>query len=93
MDGTAPTGNFGGLAHAVRPGWPIDRRVNGRYYRDVNTNREERDFGLADLADEAWKPAAELGLLLIDPVFWGRGVRRGDERPVLVLPGLYGGDR
>jgi pimeloyl-ACP methyl ester carboxylesterase len=59
----------------------------------MNANREERDFGLADLADEAWKPAAELGLLLIEPVFWGFGVRRGDGRPVLVLPGLYGGDR
>ena len=59
----------------------------------MDANREERDFGLADLADEAWRPAAELGLLLIDPVFWGVGVRRGDERPVLVLPGLHGGDR
>ena len=59
----------------------------------MDANREERDFGLADLANEAWKPAAELGLLLIDPVFWGFGVRRGDGRPVLVLPGLHGGDR
>ena len=59
----------------------------------MNANREERDFGLADLADEAWKPAAELGLLLIEPVFWGFGVRRGDGRPVLELPALYGGDR
>jgi pimeloyl-ACP methyl ester carboxylesterase len=59
----------------------------------VNANREEGDFGLADLADEAWRPAAEFGRLLIAPVFWGVGARRGDGRPVIVLPGLYGGDR
>jgi len=38
------------------------------------------------------RPAAELGLLLGDPVFWGVGVPRGDGRPVLVLPGLFAGD-
>jgi pimeloyl-ACP methyl ester carboxylesterase len=59
----------------------------------MEATREERRFGLADLADEAWKPAAELGLLLVDRVFWGFGVDRGDGRPVIVLPGLYGGDR
>lgn len=59
----------------------------------METNREAADFGLAALADEAWKPVAEFGLLLIEPVFWGVGVRRGDGRPVLVLPGLYAGDR
>ena len=42
---------------------------------------------LAELANEAWEPAAELGLLLGDPVFWGWGVPRGDGRPVLVVPG------
>ena len=30
---------------------------------------------------------------MIEPVFWGVGARRGDGRPVLVPPGLYGGDR
>ena len=59
----------------------------------MNSARDTSGLGLADLAGEAWKPAAELGLLLVDPVFWGFGVRRGDGRPVLVLPGLYGGDR
>ena len=57
----------------------------------MKANREESDIGLASLADEAWRPAAELGLLMIEPVFWGVGARRGDGRPVLVLPGLYGG--
>jgi len=50
------------------------------------------EFGLADLADELWRPTAELALLMSDPVYWGVGVTRGDGRPVLVLPGLYGGD-
>ena len=59
----------------------------------MNVDREERDFGLADLADEAWRPAAELASLMIEPVFWGAGTQRGDGRPVLVVPGLYGGDR
>jgi pimeloyl-ACP methyl ester carboxylesterase len=59
----------------------------------VDSERFERDFALAELADEAWKPAAELGSLLVDSVFWGFGVNRGDGRPVLVVPGLYGGDR
>ncbi len=47
---------------------------------------------LAELVGRAWQPAAELALLLGDPVFWGWGVPRGDEHPVLVLPGLLGGD-
>jgi pimeloyl-ACP methyl ester carboxylesterase len=48
---------------------------------------------IANLAIGAWQPAAELGLLLADPVFWGWGVPRGDGHPVLVLPGLLAGDR
>jgi pimeloyl-ACP methyl ester carboxylesterase len=59
----------------------------------VNRSGDTSRLGLAELADEAWKPATELGLLLLDRVFWGVGVRRGDGRPVLVVPGLYGGDR
>src|SRR5260370_667397 len=31
--------------------------------------------------------------LLEDPVFWGWGVPRGDGHAVLVLPGLFAGDR
>jgi hypothetical protein len=61
--------------------------------KSVNANREDGDFGLADLANEAWGPAAELALLLVEPFFWGAGARRGDGRPMLVLPGLHGGDR
>lgn len=50
------------------------------------------DLSIADLATAAMRPAAEFGMLLGDPLFWGRGVARGDGRPVLVLPGLLGGD-
>src|SRR5713226_4040812 len=34
----------------------------------------------------------EFGRLLIDPVFRGVDVPRGDGRPVVVLPGLFGND-
>jgi pimeloyl-ACP methyl ester carboxylesterase len=59
----------------------------------MNSPVDLDDVGLAELASEAWEPAAELGSLLGDPVYWGWGVPRGDKRPVLVLPGLLGGDR
>jgi pimeloyl-ACP methyl ester carboxylesterase len=35
----------------------------------------------------------ELGRLLVDPVFRGGGVPRGDGRPVILMPGLGGGDQ
>lgn len=47
---------------------------------------------LTELAGHAWMPAAEFGTLVQDPIFWGWGVPRGDGHPVLVLPGLGGGD-
>jgi len=34
----------------------------------------------------------EFALLMADPVFYGVGVPRGDGRPALVLPGLFGND-
>jgi pimeloyl-ACP methyl ester carboxylesterase len=34
----------------------------------------------------------ELAALHRDPVFYGRGVERGDRRAVLVVPGLFGND-
>lgn len=41
-----------------------------------------------------WDPLAlrEWSALLRDPVFRGRGVRRGDGRPVLLIPGFLSGD-
>jgi triacylglycerol lipase len=41
-----------------------------------------------------WDPLAlrELSALLRDPVFRGRGVPHGDERPVLLIPGFLSGD-
>jgi triacylglycerol lipase len=35
----------------------------------------------------------ELGRLLVDPVFRGAGVPRGDGQPVILMPGLGGGDQ
>jgi pimeloyl-ACP methyl ester carboxylesterase len=35
---------------------------------------------------------AELARLMVDPVFLGRGVPRGDGRPVLLIPGFLAGD-
>lgn len=56
-------------------------------------NRPSSAAALTEIAGEAWQPAAELGLLLADPVYWGWGVPRGDGHAVLVLPGLFAGDR
>lgn len=41
-----------------------------------------------------WDPLAlrELTALLRDPVYRGRGVRRGDGRPVVLVPGFLAGD-
>src|SRR4051794_41861867 len=35
---------------------------------------------------------AELGRLLVDPVYRGHGVPRGDGGPVLLIPGFLAGD-
>ena len=42
------------------------------------------------LAELRWQ--AELARLLVDPVFRGVGVRRGDGAPVLLVPGFLAGD-
>lgn len=41
-----------------------------------------------------WDPLAlrELSALVRDPVFRGRGVPRGDGRPILLIPGFLAGD-
>jgi pimeloyl-ACP methyl ester carboxylesterase len=44
-----------------------------------------------NLANESWA-WAEFVQLLADPVFYGAGVRRGDGRLVVVVPGLFGND-
>lgn len=38
------------------------------------------------------RAGAELAALHASGVFWGRGVRRGDGRTVVVVPGLFGND-
>jgi triacylglycerol lipase len=49
--------------------------------------------GLAGDAVRAWRPVAEFWALLQDPVYWGWGVPRGDRHSVVLLPGLFAGDR
>jgi pimeloyl-ACP methyl ester carboxylesterase len=39
-----------------------------------------------------WRAGIELGRLVADPVYYGIGVPRGDGRPVVVVPGLFGND-
>ena len=50
---------------------------------------EDRWWG-DHLRETRW--ALELSRLLADPVFHGRGVPRGDGRPVILMPGFGGGD-
>lgn len=45
-----------------------------------------------DMLRQEGRSLAELAALHRDPVFYGRGVPRGDGRLVLVVPGLFGGD-
>ncbi len=55
---------------------------------------------LPDVPGERWwgdhlretRWALEASRLLADPVFHGRGVPRGDGRPVILMPGFGGGD-
>jgi pimeloyl-ACP methyl ester carboxylesterase len=42
------------------------------------------------LAETRW--ILEVGRLVVDPVAYGRGIPRGDGRPVIVLPGFLAGD-
>jgi pimeloyl-ACP methyl ester carboxylesterase len=49
----------------------------------------ERWWG-SHLREIRWQ--AEAARLLLDPVFRGRGVPRGDGRPVVLLPGFMAGD-
>jgi pimeloyl-ACP methyl ester carboxylesterase len=42
------------------------------------------------LGELRWQ--AEAARLIVDPVFYGRGVPRGDGRPVVLLPGFLAGD-
>ena len=51
---------------------------------------EER-WGGGHLRETRWP--LELGRLLVDPVWRGRGVTRGDGRSVILLPGFGGGDQ
>jgi triacylglycerol lipase len=51
---------------------------------------EPRRWWGRPLAEVRWQ--AELARLLVDPVFRGEGVPRGDGMPVLLMPGFMAGD-
>ena len=51
---------------------------------------EPRRWWGRPLAEVRWQ--AELARLLVDPVFRGEGVPRGDGMPVLAIPGFLAGD-
>jgi triacylglycerol lipase len=69
----------------------------------LQTDSEEAAIGadLPPLPTDRWwgdhlrevRWQLELGRLLVDPVFRGRGVPRGDGRPVILMPGMGGGDQ
>ncbi len=41
---------------------------------------------------QEWRSALELAQLLVDPVYRGEGVPRGDGSPVMLVPGFLAGD-
>lgn len=67
----------------------------------VNDERRQEEADLAALTDaKQWRGAhwretrwqLELARLMVDPVWWGAGVHRGDGSPVLLIPGFLAGD-
>src|SRR4051794_39717956 len=52
--------------------------------------QEPRRWWGRHVAELRWQ--AELGRLLVDPVFRGEGVPRGDGMPALLIPGFLAGD-
>ncbi len=51
----------------------------------------ERHWWGDHLAEMRWQ--AELARLLVDPIYRGRGVPRGDGSPVVLVPGFLAGDQ
>ncbi len=51
---------------------------------------EARRWWGRHLHEMRWQ--AELARLLVDPVYHGRGIPRGDGRPVVLIPGFLAGD-
>ncbi|MGH7865123.1 MAG: esterase/lipase family protein [Candidatus Binataceae bacterium] len=66
---------------------------------ESSTQQERPEFSAASVAaigaalvGELLSSAIEFGALVTDPIYWGRGVARGDQHPVMVIPGLFAGD-
>lgn len=66
---------------------PTDRPAGSA---DLPPLPAERWWG-AHLRETRWQ--LELYRLLVDPVFVGHGIPRGDGRPVVLMPGFGGGDQ
>jgi triacylglycerol lipase len=48
--------------------------------------------GLSSVVIQEMLTMVDMGALLADPIFYGIGVARGDHRPVVIIPGLFGSD-
>jgi pimeloyl-ACP methyl ester carboxylesterase len=82
-DQTAPSG----ATHATGHGG--DAADHERFVFGADPMRE-RWWG-RPVAETRW--CLELGRMLVDPVWHGFGVPRGDGRPVVLMPGFLGGDQ
>jgi pimeloyl-ACP methyl ester carboxylesterase len=69
---------------------PIETGAGGEGPIELPVVPDERWRG-DHLRETRWQ--LELGRLLVDPVFIGCGVPRGDGRPVILMPGFGAGDQ
>ena len=70
--------------------WPADQIEPIRADLELPALPSQRWWG-DHLRETRWQ--LELYRLLVDPVFRGVGVPRGDGRPVILMPGFGGGDQ
>ena len=88
MDVDAVVGSVVGEALAQVPARGGHRRR--RSTRSRRPRGPEKPWWGRPSAEVRWQ--AELARLLVDPVYAGRGVPRGDGGPVLLIPGFLAGD-
>jgi pimeloyl-ACP methyl ester carboxylesterase len=82
--------NLAGHSHPD-PEPPAHRPRLVQVVDDGDRRDEPPDWRGRPFAETRWM--LELMRLLVDPVFQGKGVARGDGRPVVLMPGLGGGDQ
>jgi hypothetical protein len=64
------------------PTWPLEFAIL----------RRVASLGATLVSELAVRPAIEFGQLILDRVWWGADVPRGDGHAILTLPGLFAGD-